>query len=307
MISSTGRLPKTVAIVVVFFPDVRSLLRLIQALRAQVEAIVLIDNGSPLNVRTELQSEIANGVIWLSLGENRGVAAAQNVGIAWAREQGATHVVLFDQDSEPAPDMVARLLVAAEAMQENGFKIAAVGPSYLDERRNNPPPFIRVENLRLKRCACDTQDTVVPVDYLISSGCLIPMAALDVVGGMADELFIDYVDIEWGLRARRAGFQAFGVCNAFMHHSLGEPPIRFFGRNFPLHTPLRHYYHFRNAVWLYRQNWVPGNWKWVDGYKLLLKYVFYSLFARPRLAHWRMMTLGVWHGVKGRMGCLEQA
>jgi rhamnosyltransferase len=74
-----------------------------------------------------------------------------------------------------------------------------------------------------------------------------------------------------------------------------------------VHTPLRHYYHFRNAVWLYRQNWVPRNWKWVDGYRLLLKYVFYSLFARPRVTHWRMMTLGIWHGLRGRAGCLEGA
>ena len=307
MSSPASHCLKTVAVIVVFFPDKRLLLRLVHALQAQVKNIVIVDNSAPATVFEGLQWEKDDRIVWLSLGANRGVAAAQNVGVAWARDQGATHVVLFDQDSEPAPDMVTRLLAAAKAENEKGFKIAAVGPCYLDQRQNNPPPFIRVEKLRLKRCVCDTQDAVVPVDYLISSGCLIPMATLDAVGGMVDELFIDYVDIEWGLRARRAGFQSFGVCNAFMHHSLGETPIRFFGRNLPLHTPLRHYYHFRNAVWLYRQEWVPRNWKWVDGYRLLLKYGFYSLFARPRFSHLRMMTLGAWHGLRGRMGCLEEA
>jgi len=122
---------------------------------------------------------------------------------------------------------------------------------------------------------------------------------------MREDLFIDYVDIEWGLRARHQGFQSYGVCSAYMRHSLGDHPINFFGKNIPLHSPLRHYYHFRNAVLLYREAWVPLNWKLVDGWRLCLKYVFYSLFAKPRMAHWRMMTLGLWHGLKGKTGKLE--
>jgi len=43
----------------------------------------------------------------------------------------------------------------------------------------------------------------------------------------------------------------------------------------------------------------------VDGSRLCLKYVFYALFAKPRLSHWRMMTLGVWHGLMGKRGRLE--
>jgi rhamnosyltransferase len=236
----------------------------------------------------------------LRLGENRGIADAQNVGIQWARNREAEFVLLMDQDSIPAPDMAEKLISAISEQPSP----AAAGPRYLDERQDNPPPFIRVRGLRLERCACSTEESVVPVDYLIASGCLIPMSVLDKVGGMRNDLFIDYVDIEWGLRARRHGFQSYGVCSAHMQHSLGENPIKFFSKNIPLHSPLRHYYHFRNALLLYKEPWVPLNWKLVDGWRLCLKYVFYSLFAKPCMAHWRMMTLGVWHGLAGKTGKL---
>jgi rhamnosyltransferase len=149
------------------------------------------------------------------------------------------------------------------------------------------------------------EDDVVEVDYLIASGSLIPLATLNAVGAMAEDLFIDYVDIEWGLRARGLGFRSYGVCAARMEHNLGEAPIRILGHSVPLHSPLRHYYHFRNAVWLYLNGNMPLHWKCADGWRLVLKYGFYTLFARPRLAHVRMMSRGILDGLRGRLGPRE--
>ncbi|MGA9032717.1 MAG: glycosyltransferase family 2 protein [Sulfuricaulis sp.] len=290
-----------VAIVVTYQPVLEVLRKLLDALIPQVESVVVVDNGSHADFQAWSNERQTRNVEVLLLGENRGVAVAHNTGIQWARNHGARFVLLMDQDSIPSPDMVDKLVAATSELPS----LAAVGPRYLDERHDNPPPFIRVRGLTLERCACDTQDHVVHVDYVISSGCLVPMAVLDKVGGMWDDLFIDYVDIEWGLRARHHGFQSYGVCSAHMQHSLGDQPIKFFSKNIALHSPLRHYYHFRNAVLLYKEPWVPLNWKLVDGWRLCLKYIFYSLFARSRMAHWRMMTLGVWHGLAGKTGKFE--
>jgi rhamnosyltransferase len=285
--------PYVVAIIVAYHPDLDLLGVQLALLAPQVTDVVLVDNGSRCDlVAWNAQREPA-ATVAIALGENRGIAAAHNVGIQWARNRGAGFVLLMDQDSIPALDMVEKLIATISEQPS----AAAAGPRYLDARQDNPPPFIRVRGLRLERCVCSTNESVVPVDYLIASGCLIPMSVLDKVGGMRDDLFIDYVDIEWGLRARHHGFQSYGVCSAHMQHSLGDRPIEFFGKNIPSHSPLRHYYHFRNAVLLYKEPWVPLNWKLVDGWRLCLKYVFYSLFANPRMAHLRMMTLGVWHGL----------
>ena len=290
------------AVIVTYNPDLEVLDRLLERLVAQVSEIVIVDNGSTRDIGAWLDEKQRPGCELQALGVNRGIAAAQNIGIELAIKRDASYVILFDQDSLPGTDMIARLVGAAEMLLASGSKLAAVGPRYLDRRQNNPPPFIRVRALRVERLDCVDMTTVVEVDYLVASGCFIPTSTLKVVGGMREELFIDYVDIEWGLRARRYGFKSHGVCAAEMEHSLGEEPIVFCGRRIPVHSPLRHYYHFRNAVWLYKQKWVPVNWRMTDAFRLIRKYVFYSLFAKPRLQHAKMMSLGISHGLVSRMG-----
>ncbi|MGK2952943.1 MAG: glycosyltransferase family 2 protein [Thiobacillus sp.] len=293
-----------VGVLVTYEPDLAKLDVLLRALRRQLASVVVIDNGSSLDIENGITADLRPDS-WcqvVRLHSNCGIAAAQNVGIDLARKAGANFVMLFDQDSEPAPNMIQKLLDAASAQSSLGVAVAAVGPRYTDERQDNPPPFLRIRGISVERQTCEHNHSVVEVDYLIASGSLIPMSTLDAVGPMREDLFIDYVDIEWGLRARRAGFQSFGVCGATMRHDLGSEPINLFGRMIPLHSPLRHYYHFRNAVCLYCERGLPLNWKIADGWRLLLKYGAYTLLAKPRHKHWWMMSLGIVHGLMGRMG-----
>ncbi len=290
-----------VAIVICYFPDRAKLVSLLRALRPQVAHIVIVDNGPSDWVESCLQEYPPNSIRLISQGDNRGVAQAINTGVEAARKLSATHVILFDQDSVPDAGMVARLFEVMQERESQGAKVAAVGPRYVDGRTDNPPPFFQLQGVRLVRASCKG-DAVIPADYLISSGCLIPMSALDDVGLMDTRLFIDYVDIEWGLRARGKGYQSFGVCDAYMQHALGDEPLVLLGQKVPLHSPLRHYYLMRNRIWLYRQAWIPAAWKLADGYRLLLKYVGFSLLAKPRFKHFSMMTLGMWHGLIGNMG-----
>jgi rhamnosyltransferase len=287
-----------VAVVITYQPDLDELGAVLRATSPQVGATVLVDNGSGTDLAAWTSQQRLGAVTTIPLGKNLGIAAAQNEGIRFARQQRAEYVLLLDQDSIPEPDMVRRLLEAVVALPNT----ASVGPSYVDARQRMPAPFLRVEGLRLRRCVCERDDAVVPTDHLIASGCLIPLSAIDIVGQMREDLFIDYVDTEWGLRARRYGLQSYGVCGAKMQHSLGNAPIVILGRKFALHSPLRHYYRFRNAVILYREIWIPWNWKLVDGYRLLLRYGFYALCARPRWERFRMMTRGLIHGLMGRTG-----
>lgn len=291
------------AIVVTYHPELDKLRLLLDSLACQVDGVVLVDNGSSDSVLSWLGAyQYPVPLQVFSLGDNKGIAAAQNVGIQHVMRQEVDYVILFDHDSHPESNMVAKLRDAAEEKLAAGVNLAAVGPRYLDDRHDNPPPFIQVHGLKVERQPCTRCDSVVEVDYLIASGCLIPTRTLGLVGDMQEKLFIDYVDIEWGLRAKTKGFQSFGVCAAMMSHDLGDEPFVFFGNKYPHHSALRHYYHFRNAIWMYCQDWPPLHWKLADGLRLFLKYGFYTLFAKPRYKHWWMMTKGVWHGLTGRMG-----
>lgn len=290
------------AVIVTYNPDIAVLDELLDSLLPQVGGAIVVDNGSSVDM-LHWHQRWAHANLSLHLaGCNLGIAAAQNIGIEIAKKSNPGFVVLSDQDSKPAEDMVSHLRRVAHKLMTGGEAVAAVGPRYMDTRQNNPPPFIQINGLRLKRQYCDHPDSVVRVDYLIASGCLIPMQALNEVGGMDECLFIDYVDIEWGLRAKHRGFQSFGACAASMVHSLGDNPICFLGKSYPHHSPLRHYYHFRNAVWLYKQKHIPTNWKIADGIRLLRKFIFYSTFARPQIKHFKMMLLGVFHGITSRLG-----
>lgn len=291
------------AIVVAYHPDIAQLAALLKSVQPQTAHCFIVNNGSDdLPSRLALHAIDTRQLDIIDMGGNRGVGAAHNAGIAAARKAGATHVLLLDQDSVPAPDMVDKLINAL-AVRPNA---AAAGPRYREERqRNRRSPFVRLQGLRLKRRACSTKHSVLPVDFLISSGCLIPMPVLDRVGGMRENLFIDYVDVEWGLRAQHHGLQCYGVCAAEMQHHMGDHMLKFFGRSMVLHQPFRHYYLFRNALLLYREAWIPLNWKLASGWHLLLKYGFYTLFASPRLEHFRMMSLGILHGLQGRSGRLD--
>lgn len=286
------------SVVVTFHPDLTVLGRQIKQLKAQQTYIIVVDNGSNVDLLEWNQNHQCLIDEIILLGSNLGIAAAHNIGIQHAREQGFSHVLLMDQDSVPEPGMVETLWIQAEKHTCS----AAIGPRYVDPRQDNPPPFLQIKGLKLVRHTCSDSTEALPVDYLISSGSLIPISTLDTVGGMREDLFIDYVDIEWGLRAKQMGFQSYGVCDARMLHSLGENPVKFFKRSIPIHSPLRHYYHFRNAILLYRSPWLPLNWKIVDGARLFLRYGFYTLFAKPRFMHWKMMSLGMFHGVLNRSG-----
>jgi rhamnosyltransferase len=291
-----------VAVIIVFFPDHIMLQRLIDSLTNQVDKILLVDNGTDEASISQLIEYSNDLATLIRLKRNVGIAAAQNVGFKWAYDVHASYVILFDQDSEPGHDMVCRLISVAEEKMSLGVSVAAVGPRYYDQRQNNPPPFLQTRKMRLRRQVCHSDDEVVEVDYLVSSGSLIPLEAYREIGAMEERLFIDYVDIEWGLRARSKGFHSYGVCGAKMSHALGNAPIELFGRRFPCRSPLRHYYMFRNAIWMYQQGWIPLQWKVADGWRLGVKYVFYSSLASPRWQHLKMMSAGVWHGLIGRMG-----
>jgi rhamnosyltransferase len=294
--------PEVVAVVVTYEPELPALEEQLRAVAPQVGAILVIDNASAVDLPAWLEALGLDNLQGRRLPDNLGVATAQNRGIEWARAQGGRYVLLLDQDSLPAPGMVAGLLGVIHEKQAAGIAVAAVGPRYQDQRRRALQPFVRVRGLSIGRVHCHDDTDVLEVDHLIASGSLIPMTTLADVGGMVDELFIDYIDTEWVLRARQRGYKAYGVCAARMRHVLGAEPIRLLGREVVARPPLRHYYMFRNAMWIYRQAWVPRLWKLADGLRLVQRFVFYALFAKPRWVQVHMMLRGVSDGLHGRMG-----
>ncbi|MEP7368014.1 MAG: glycosyltransferase family 2 protein [Dermatophilaceae bacterium] len=298
-----------VAVIVTHQPEIGATRDLLLALTPQVDDVVLIDNGSPPESVSALREATGKlGVTFQDLGSNRGIAAAQNVGIAWARQRNAAFVLLSDQDSIPASDMVSRLLAGFARASATGADVAAVGPITVDERNKGAVLLFSDHRWGPRRACVPSEDgSLVPATFLIASGCLISAEALDTVGVMNEPWFIDHIDLEWGLRARRTGYTLYGVAGARLKHELGDRTQRIPGRSrdVHIHSPVRNYYMARNTVLLVRSGLMVARWRW--GYAAwITKYaVFYLLSVPPRATRARLITQGFIDGVKGRTGPLK--
>jgi len=298
----------TCAIVVTYQPDFGILQQLLTALQSQLETVVIVDNTESELVKiwfeeTWQQAPFAP-FFFLHSDSNEGVAAAHNRGICWAKAHHFEYVALFDQDSLPAQDMISSLLTAHRDLERRGVPVCLVGPKYVDNRINQAASFIKFKNGWMRRINCSKEIEYHHVEYLITSGSLIKVSAFDIVGLFEASLFIDYVDVEWGLRANSCGLKSFGVCNAVLMHAMGDKMVKHPLRkaSLPLHSPLRNYYMFRNAILLYRKSFIPWCWKMNDGWRLILRFIFYAVYSAPRWHRIQMMGRGVWHGLRGDTG-----
>lgn len=318
---------RVLAVVVCFNPNIAALKVALRATLGQVAAIVVVDNASSnREAITALLDEVSQevdaekkdnpatkvGVSLLPQSKNTGLGSAHNVGIRFAQQHNFTHVLLLDQDSVPLAGMVSQLLDASHAKQAKAVKLSAVGATYLNADNGSESFFVRFGWLKFQRqyCGRRDQDGCLEADFLISSGCLISLAAINNVGYMDEGLFIDHVDTEWFLRARASKHKAFGVCDAVMQHGLGEQThrvsLRGLGqtreRNVPQHKPFRYYYIFRNSVALYRRSYASALWKWNDIQRLLLIAIMFGVVKAPRWENSKMMWRGIRDGLRGVSG-----
>ncbi|MDO5024998.1 MAG: glycosyltransferase family 2 protein [Trueperella sp.] len=300
----------TVIAVIVTYHPTEVTARLLGTLAQQCARVLVVDNGSAATELAQLRTaaqelDTASDIEFLELAENTGIAHAQNVGIQRAIELGATHVLLSDQDSAPAPDMVAQLLPSVADPQ-----VGAAGP-YIAENKPGGDELVYVSRKWGPRRASSTELATpeVTAAFLLASGCLIPVPVLQIVGLMNEGYFIDHVDLEWGLRARRAGYRLVVNTRAILHHSLGDSTVHLPGRPQPVHvhSPIRCYYLARNTIHLIRSGLLSRNW--ALGYVLWLgKYVaFNALLADQRSARSKYLVQGIADGVRGRFGPVGQA
>ena len=104
------------AVVVTFEPDPEGLRELLARLAPQVATVLVVDNASARQPPRLARDEAT----LIPLTRNAGIAAAQNIGIRTAVGLGATFVLLMDQDSLPAADMVTQLLNAHDQAAASG-------------------------------------------------------------------------------------------------------------------------------------------------------------------------------------------
>lgn len=303
------------AIVVTYHPQPTVLRELLLRLRPQVGKVLIVDNtpASDANADEVLASAIANidALDVVRLGKNLGIATALNAGIEHARAQSFDFVLLSDQDSHPDPAMVATLMAAYEALTDQGVRVGCTCPAFIDLVTGQSVPFQVQEPGRVfySNCPAERAEPWAEILTAITSGSLVPMHAIDSVGGMRDDMFIDNVDTEWCHRARAKGWRLFGVGDARLEHRLGEGSFRVWymkWRWFNDCSPPRMYYRVRNFLFLCRQSYVPLRWKIRAGWNWIGNVYAYCVYSPQRFQHLRWMAKGAFDGLRGKVGSLPE-
>lgn len=288
------------AIIVTYRYSYPLLTELLDALHGQVAHIFLVDNN-PQPDYQQLQRLSDHYACTLMINQaNLGLAKALNQGIEKALQQDFKWLILFDQDSRPAADMLDKLLSLRPLAQDPRQRIAALGPSIHDPRLRKPLPFLQFKYSGVKKIWPDaTQHQLIETDMLITSGCLFNAGILRRIGFMDERLFIDNIDMEWCFRARAAHYRVLGVSDAILQHQLGDRVRHYtgLGKAVLIHGPQRQYHIMRNRLLLYRRSYVPLAWKIADLPRLCFKLVYFSLLVKPRWTNFKAMLNGLKDGL----------
>lgn len=298
-------MPPLMAVIVCYHPDwqaVESLAR--RVLASPGVDVLMVDNSDGAPAVGAAKHAVGNlPITTIVPGANVGLGAAHNLGIREARRRGCAMVLLLDQDSQIDADAIGALRSAYLALRAKGVQVAAVGPTFVDPRDGYVYPFVSMRGLRSVALRPGKGD-VAECDLLISSGSLIALEAVDAVGELDESLFIDYVDIEWCLRARSAGWKVFGVGGARMTHAIGESTLTVLGYRLPLHPPPRQYFLVRNAVLLLARAGVPWPWRIRLAYRVCGQLAVFPFLCPPRAKRARWMLRGLVDGLCSRGGPL---
>lgn len=229
------------AIVVTYHPDAAFPDRM-RALASEVGSIVVVDNASGPAEIAMLRALAADGHVTLvESGENRGVAAALNTGVREATAFGFEWVILFDQDSRALPGLVENLAQICRELGPDLERLGMLGTNHVDV--NSGESYVRA--------AASMSPAFVERKTVITSGTLLPIRVFDEIGPFREDLFIDSVDHEYSLRARKLGYLvllavdpllAHAIGNRIDHSVLGLPVLTL---NYP---PFRWYYIVRNRI-----------------------------------------------------------
>jgi rhamnosyltransferase len=298
------------AVVVSYHPDADFPIRL-RGVSPQVGTIVVVDNGSADAERNLLREAASDPKLDLIFNvENFGLARALNIGIQHAAMLGYSWVLLLDQDSRVDRDMV-RTLVDIQASIPDRGRLAVVGSNYSDITLRAPgitegtPGVTTGMPGTIEQAELDGDWE--EVEFVITSGSLVPLAAYFDLGPFREEFFIDYVDEDYCRRAKAKGYRVVRSRKHLMSHAIGSPTqheifgVKKWTTN---HSPDRRYYIARNNTVLLREygNFRAGMWALKSLSRCLRQCKRIMLHEPMKTRKIAAVIQGWWDGIRSRMG-----
>ena len=229
-----------VAGIVTYNPDIKRLKNNIRAVQNQVDAIVIVDNGSN-NIAT-IEESTSNNITILKWDRNRGIASALRTIMDFAIEHGFSWVLTIDQDSIVQVGLVDEYLKYA-----NSGNCANVGIFTC---------LIKDRNFKDRKYE-EQNTSVIKVDSCITSAAFCNVEKYKRIEGYDESFFIDCVDFDICYQFRDAGYDVCRINYMGLLHEVGHGENRkflFWTIVVYHHNAKRIYTLSRNMVFLWKKH-----------------------------------------------------
>ena len=213
--------------------------------------MVVIDNGNAAALSARLGALKSDRVEVVSFPENRGGSAAYMAGMETVRRAypECRFVWLLDDDAKPNGDTLPALVEAMDRLVAGNPRTASVGsavmsasdPGRIVECGASFCPLLGHAFSKLAgRRLADVGSRTIRVDYAAACSLLVNVAAVEALGFWED-VFIHFDDIEWGIRATKAGWSNYATTASTVVHPEFNPEKA---------GPWVCYFDARNMYWL---------------------------------------------------------
>lgn len=213
---------------VLFNPD-RDVISNVETYKELMDVCVVVDNSDNKNEVSKYFKEDSS-YIYIDMHGNQGIAAALNAGIEYLHSVNMDMALTMDQDSLFPTSDYSSIYQLIEKYKD---EYSLIG---LDVNKVDP------------------SQEIVSVPYWITSGNFVKISDFYLAGKMNESLFIDYVDFDLGYRFKKAHLKIGYLSGYCITHTIGNPiPIHVLNKTFYAlnHSPIRYYYRYRNAYYLY--------------------------------------------------------
>lgn len=285
-------LPNIFAVIVTFNPEKDMLMRQFFSLKDQVSGFIYVNNSSIDHIKPEF--EPFKNIIFIDNKKNEGLGKAQNQGIITAKDIGASHILLMDQDSIANPNMVNHLFETEHKYSQEGKKVGLVGPLIIDilSKPIKKSGAIIFDGFKIKRIEPETE--ILSVSYCLASGSLFSVNSLEEVGLINEQLFIDGLDLEWCQRAKQKGYEILLDPKGVLEHECGNG----IEDRILSHSAFREYYICRNNIILSKTSYITKGYR----VRMFFTTVFRlcTSFFKGYKEHFKAGRKGFMEGIKSK-------
>jgi GT2 family glycosyltransferase len=218
---------ETVAVVVVTYNRADLLAGMLEglaALQRLPDAVIVVDNASTDHTPQVLEAATNPGLQVRRMTDNLGGAGGFHEGVRSAYEQGYDRIWLMDDDVVPAPDCLTVLMSVDEpclmaVREDRSGALVEKAATDFDLRR----PWALRPKRTMVEDAYGTREAMpatVEIHVVAFEGFLMRREVIDSIGLPDPSYFIFYDDVDFALRARRAGYRILAVRDAVLVRQL---------------------------------------------------------------------------------------